>query len=106
MITSDNDSCDKFFTVINDTGEQLSLVTTTPVITFFPRVVDTGQKYPKSLKFIAGVNDTTKKRFSGVNDTADNFFAGVNDTAYKTVLTIPACLDLKMKNKQKFNLQE
>jgi hypothetical protein len=106
MIASDNDSCDKFFTVINDTGEQLSLVTTTPVITFFPRVVDTGQKYPKSLKFIAGVNDTTKKLFSGVNDTADNFFAGVNNTAYMTVLTIPACLDLKMKNKQKFNLQE
>jgi hypothetical protein len=59
MIASDNDSCDKFFAVINDTGEQLSPVTTTPVITFFPGVVDTGQKYPKSLKFIASVNDTT-----------------------------------------------
>jgi hypothetical protein len=30
----------------------------TPVITFFPGVVDTGQKKPKSLKFIAGINDT------------------------------------------------
>jgi hypothetical protein len=75
-------------------------------IKFFPGVVDTGQNYPKSLKFIAGVNDTAKKLFTGVNDTADKFFAGVNDTADKTVLTIPACLDLKMKNKQKFNLQK
>jgi hypothetical protein len=63
-------------------------------IKFFPCVVDTSQKYPKSLKFIAGVSDTAKKMFTGVNDTAD-----------KTVLTIRACLDLKMKNKQKFNLQ-
>jgi hypothetical protein len=31
------------------------------------------------------------------------FIAGVNDTGDKTVLTIPACLDLK--NKQNFNLQ-
>jgi hypothetical protein len=38
-------------------------------------VVDTGQKYPKSLKFFLGVNDTTDK----------------------TVLTMPACLDLKNK---------
>ncbi len=73
--------------------------TTTPAITFFPGVVDTGQKYPKSLKFIAGV-------VTGVNDTADKFFGGVNDIADKTVLTISACLDRKMKNKQKFNLQE
>jgi hypothetical protein len=51
---------------------------------FFPGGVDTGQKYPKSLKFIAGVNDN----------------------ADKTVLTIPACLGLKMKNKQKLNLRE
>jgi hypothetical protein len=36
MIASDNDSCDKFFAVINDTGEQFSLVTTTPVIKFSP----------------------------------------------------------------------
>jgi hypothetical protein len=56
-------------------------VTTTPAITLFHGVVDTGQtqKYLKNLKF----------------------FPGVNDIADKTVLTIPACLDLKMKNKQK-----
>ena len=34
----------------------------------------------KSLKFIAGVNDTAKKLFTGVNDTTDKFFSGVNDT--------------------------
>ncbi len=35
---------------------------------------------PKSLKFIAGVNDTAEKLFSGVNDTGDKFFGGVSDT--------------------------
>jgi hypothetical protein len=46
-----------------------------------------------------------KKLFTGVDNTVDKFFAGVNDTPDKTELTIPACLDLKMKNKKKFNLQ-
>jgi hypothetical protein len=44
MIASDNNSADKFFTGINDTGEQLSLVSLSPVITFFPGVIDTGHK--------------------------------------------------------------
>jgi hypothetical protein len=79
-------------------------VTTTPAITFFPGVVDNDQKYPKSLKFIASVNDITEKLFTGVNNTTDKFFASVNDTADKTVLTKPACLDLKIKNKQKLSL--
>jgi hypothetical protein len=70
MIAGDNDTCDKFFAGINDTGGQLSPVTSTPAITFFPGVIYTGQKYPKSLKFIAGVNDTAEKLYSGVNDTA------------------------------------
>jgi hypothetical protein len=43
-------------------------------------VVDTGQKEPKDLKFIAGVNNTAKKLFTSVNDTADKFFGGINDT--------------------------
>jgi|LakMenEpi03Aug12_release.lakeMendotaPanAssembly.Ray.scaffolds.fasta_scaffold4261273_1 hypothetical protein len=43
--------------------------------------------------FISGVNDS--KLFGGVNDTADKFITGVN-----------LHLDLKMKNKQKINLQE
>jgi hypothetical protein len=68
MITGDNDTCDKFFAGTNDTGEQLSPVTTTPAITFFTGVVDTGQKYSKCLKLIAGVNDTSEKLFCGVND--------------------------------------
>ncbi len=58
----------------------LSPVSLTPSITFFPGVVDTGQKLPEGLKFIAGVNDTAEKLFNGVNDTADKFFGGVNDT--------------------------
>jgi hypothetical protein len=40
-----------------------------------------------------------------VYNTAVEFFAGVVDTSDKTVLTIPACLGLKMKTKKKFNLQ-
>jgi hypothetical protein len=44
MMAGDNDTGDKFFAGINDTGEQSSPVTTTPAITFFPGVVDTGHK--------------------------------------------------------------
>ncbi len=43
MIAGDNDTGDKFFGISN-TREQLSPVTTTPAITFFPGVVDTGHK--------------------------------------------------------------
>jgi hypothetical protein len=43
----------------------------TPAITFFPGVIDTGQKKPKSLKFVAGFNDTAEKLFTSVKDTAD-----------------------------------
>ncbi len=42
---------------------------------------------------------------TGVNDTGNKYFVGVNDTSDKTVLPIPACLDLKMENKLKFNIQ-
>jgi hypothetical protein len=56
-------------------------------------------------KFIACVNGTAEKLFNGVNNPADKFFAGVNDTGDKTAPTIAACLGLKMKTKQKFNLQ-
>jgi hypothetical protein len=54
---------EKFIIIVVDNGEQ-----------FYPGVGDTGQKYPKSLKFIADVNDTTEKLFTGVYDTADYFF--------------------------------
>jgi hypothetical protein len=49
----------------------LSLVSTTALITFFLGVVDTGQKKPKSLKFIVGVNDTADKFIGSVSDTGD-----------------------------------
>ncbi len=58
----------------------LSPVSTTPAIPFFPGVVDTGQKSSKGLKSIAGAKDTAEKLFTGVSDTADKFFGGVNDT--------------------------
>ncbi len=38
------------------------------------------RKKPKSLKFIAGVNNTAEKLFTGVNNTADKFFSVVRDT--------------------------
>jgi hypothetical protein len=44
MIAGDNDTSDIFLAGINDTGEQLSLMTTTLEITVFPSVVDTGHK--------------------------------------------------------------
>jgi hypothetical protein len=40
----------------------------------------TFRKKPKSLKLIAGVNDTAEKLFTSVNNTADKFFDGVSDT--------------------------
>jgi hypothetical protein len=41
---------------------------------------------------------------AGVVDTGDKLFSGVNDTGDQRVLPILACLHLKIKNKQKFNL--
>jgi hypothetical protein len=40
MIAGDNIG-DKYFAGVNNTGEQISPVTTTPAIKFFPGVVDT-----------------------------------------------------------------
>jgi hypothetical protein len=56
MIVGDHDTGDKFFAGINYSGEQLSPVTMTPAITFFPGVVNT---------------DTDVKFFGGVNHTGD-----------------------------------
>jgi hypothetical protein len=44
MIAGENDTGDKFFAAINDIGGQISSVTTTLAITFFPGVIDTGHK--------------------------------------------------------------
>jgi hypothetical protein len=60
-----NDTGDKLFSGVNDTGEKFILVK---------------GKYPKSLKFFAGVNDTAEKLFTGVNDTTDKLFRSVNYT--------------------------
>ncbi len=77
-------------------ANNLSAASLTPAITFFPGVVDTGQKKTKNIKFITGVNDTTEKLFSGVNDAADKFIGGVVDTGDKRDLPILACLHLKI----------
>ncbi len=53
---------------------------------------------------VSGVNDTGDKLFGSVNDTRNKFFGGVSDTGDQRVLPILACLHLKMKNKQNFNL--
>jgi len=55
------------------------------------------EKKTKSLKFIAGVNDTAEKLFTSVNNIADKFFPSVSDTADYRVLPILACLHQKMK---------
>jgi len=52
---------------------------------------------PKSLKFIAGVNDNAKKLFIGVKDTANKLFTSAFDTGDKTVLRITAYLYLKKR---------
>jgi hypothetical protein len=65
---------------------------------YFPGVVDAIQKKPKSF------NDTAEKLFTSVKNTADKFFGGVSDTGDQRVLPILACLQLKMTNKQNFNL--
>jgi hypothetical protein len=57
FITGVNDTADKLFTSVNDTGENLSLVSLTPVInpchgfSVIAIVVDTSDK------FLTGVND-------------------------------------------------
>jgi hypothetical protein len=69
FISGVNDTGKKFIAGDVDTGEQF----------IFPRCRwYRSEKKPKSLKFIAGVNDTAEKLFTGVNDTADKFFAGVS----------------------------
>ncbi len=60
-----------FITSVNDTGDKFIF----PWCRWYR-----SEKKPKSLKFIAGVNDTAKKLFTGVNDTADKFFGGVSNT--------------------------
>ncbi len=55
--------------------------------------------YRKCQRLIAGVNDIAEKLFTGVSMTPLINFSPMS------VLTIPACQGLKMKTKQKFNLQ-
>jgi hypothetical protein len=77
FITGVNDTGDNLFAGVVDTGE--NFIAGEQFI--FPRChLYRSEKKPKSLKFIAGVNDTAEKLFTGVNYTADRFFGGVSDT--------------------------
>ncbi len=77
-----------FITGVNDTGEKLY---------FLSVVVQKKTKKPKIYR-------RCQKFITGVNDTTDKFFGGVSDTDDQRVLPILACLHLKMKKKQNFNL--
>jgi hypothetical protein len=77
MIVGDNGTCYEFFAGINDTVEQLSPVTTTPAKTFFPGVVDTGQKMHKALN-LSPVSMTSPKNCSAVSTTPRINFSTVS----------------------------
>jgi len=94
MIASDN-TCDKFFASDNDTVENI-----------FPRCCWYWSEISKKPKIYRRLQRHRQKLFTGANETTNKFFDGVNDTADETKLTIPACLDLKIKNKQQFNQHE
>jgi hypothetical protein len=64
LLTSVNNLTLVSWTLVNN----LSVVTLTLAITFFSGVVDTDQKQPKSLKFIARLPENCSP---GVNDTTD-----------------------------------
>jgi hypothetical protein len=57
-----------------DTSDKFITVLLTPLKN------DRRWQWLKSLKFIAGVNDTAEKLVTGVNDTADKFYSGINNT--------------------------
>jgi hypothetical protein len=87
MIAGDNDTDAKFFAVINNTGEQLSLETTALAINLLPasttpsnndrRHKDTGDK------FFADINDTGEQLLPVTTTPAITFFPCVVDTDHK-----------------------
>jgi hypothetical protein len=64
MIAGDNDTDDKFFGGINDTGEQLLPVTTALAINFC-------QYQQHRWTMIAGDNDAGDKFIASINDTGE-----------------------------------
>jgi hypothetical protein len=65
FITCVNDTGDKLFTGVNNTGDNFSPVSTTPV-----------NNPCHGFSVIAGVVDTGDKFLTGDNDTGDKFIAG------------------------------
>jgi hypothetical protein len=101
-------------------NEYLSAVSTTPAINcsavsttpaknlsrvlLTPAIKPCYGEITKKPKIFLRCQQHLRKTVHRVNDTADKLFGGVNDTGDKRVLPILACLHLKIKNKQKFNL--
>ena len=69
-----------FITGVNNTGDKLFSVSTTPANNPCPGFLVITVFFYTGDKFITGVNDTGDKLFSGVNVTGEKFIAGVVDT--------------------------
>jgi hypothetical protein len=90
FITGVNDTGNKLFSGVTDTGK--NLLPLTPAINLghgfsvIPGVIDTGEQ------FFTGDNDTGNNFVAGDNDTGDNFVAGDNDIGEQLslVATTPA----------------
>jgi hypothetical protein len=71
FIAGVNDTCEKLFSGVNDPGEKFIAGVNDKFL-----IVDTGQKQPKGLKFIAGVvspvSTTPPINFSAVSTTPAN----------------------------------
>jgi hypothetical protein len=86
-----------------------SAVSTTPAknlspVALTPAINPCQGEITKKPKIFRRCQRHRRKTVHHVNDTADKLFGGVNDTGDLRVLPILACLHLKIKNKQKFNL--
>jgi hypothetical protein len=89
MISGDNDTDDKFYAGINDTGEQLSPVTTALAKNLLPESTNTGEQGSPAvtmqpvINFLAGINDTGEQLSPVTTTPAITFFPGVVDTGHK-----------------------
>jgi hypothetical protein len=97
VIAGDNDTDDKFFAGINDTGEQLSPVTDTGNNIFSPVSLIPVINNQKAQNLSPVSTTPLKKLSTAVNDTADKFIGSANDIADKTVLPILSSQKMEKK---------
>ena len=69
-----------FITGVNDTGNKLFSVSTTPAKNLLPVSLTPAINLCHGFSVIAGVVDTGEQFITGDNDTGNNFVAGDNDT--------------------------